>query len=353
MEIFELKEDSSRPHVEPYSTKGVSNEYELHSWLQHNPALLGEQLLIIGRESDFKKGRIDLLALDRYGNTVVIEVKQGDTATGSTSEDKILGQPQRYATSVESLDYEDLQEEYSRYLNNWETESDEKDLEDRFEQKFGQKPSIYNHYQRMVVVAEDITSSTVETAQYLVGEGLKLQCREVRQFVSPDGGSVALGGTTVVNYNLSDVRPPSHDDDPYYGEALDMVEGTLFDARDVLKAEMMDDVLTEYGGTPGIESKHPAHPDSVVYRTYIRPVNWTWVGIGISVYDEEHLSKIRENKDLFEEHGFSMNMDNTRDRVVATGRSMDDSDRAELETYLEELGQKYTELVRLGHEVFT
>ena len=353
MELFELSEDGDKSHAESYSTLDVASEYELHTWLQQNPSLLGEQLLILGRESDFKKGRIDLLALDRYGNTVVIEVKQGDTATGSTSEDKILGQPQRYATSVESLEYEDLQEEYSRYLRDWETESVEGDLATRFEQKFGQEPSIYNHYQRMVLVAEDITSSTIETAQYLVGEGLKLQCREVRQFVSPDESSVVLGGTTVVNYNLSDVRPPSHDNDAYYGEALDMVEETLFDTRDVLKAEMVDDVLTEYGSTPGIESNHPEHPESVVYRTYIRPADWTWVGIGISVYDEDHLREIRENKDLFEQHGFSMNMENTRDRIVAEGREMDDSDRAELDAYLEELATKYTELVRLGHEIFT
>ena len=54
-------------------------EENLENWVITDPSLLGEPLLIIGRQVMIPevKDRLDVLALDPQGNTVVIELKRG------------------------------------------------------------------------------------------------------------------------------------------------------------------------------------------------------------------------------------------------------------------------------------
>ncbi|MDX6768822.1 MAG: DUF4268 domain-containing protein [Elusimicrobiota bacterium] len=53
-------------------------EKNLEDWLGANPHLLGDDILLIGRQVKTDRGAfIDLLALDRHGRVVVIEVKRG------------------------------------------------------------------------------------------------------------------------------------------------------------------------------------------------------------------------------------------------------------------------------------
>ncbi len=54
-------------------------EQDLENWIESNPSILGEKLLIIGRQVSIPdvNDRIDLLALDTNGNVVIIELKKG------------------------------------------------------------------------------------------------------------------------------------------------------------------------------------------------------------------------------------------------------------------------------------
>ena len=54
-------------------------EQELESWIEANPIILGEPLMIVGRQVNVPgvNDRLDLLALDPQGNTVIIEIKRG------------------------------------------------------------------------------------------------------------------------------------------------------------------------------------------------------------------------------------------------------------------------------------
>ena len=60
----------------------ILERQHLEKWIEKNPDLLGEELLIITNEYDKfdkTKERLDLLALDREGNVVVIELKRDDS----------------------------------------------------------------------------------------------------------------------------------------------------------------------------------------------------------------------------------------------------------------------------------
>ena len=67
--------------VKSFSELGVTERNHLQEWLAHQPDCLGEELLIIQKEFDGfddTRERLDLLALDKDGNLVIIENKLDD-----------------------------------------------------------------------------------------------------------------------------------------------------------------------------------------------------------------------------------------------------------------------------------
>lgn len=65
-----------------FSGLKLKERHDLQEWLVNNPEVFGEELLIIQKEFDGFDGtkeRLDILALDKNGNVVVIENK-GDNS---------------------------------------------------------------------------------------------------------------------------------------------------------------------------------------------------------------------------------------------------------------------------------
>jgi RecB family endonuclease NucS len=96
--------DSSDAQVTQLESNSFENaeegEKEFVERLNANPDLLiNEPVLLIGHEHGFDIGRLDLLGLDEFGNTIVFEVKTGKSGTKSASEATILSQPQYYSVS--------------------------------------------------------------------------------------------------------------------------------------------------------------------------------------------------------------------------------------------------------------
>jgi len=56
--------------------EGRTEPYDLEPWLASNPEIIGSDIMIIGRQVKTKSGPIDLLGVDRSGNTVIIEIKR-------------------------------------------------------------------------------------------------------------------------------------------------------------------------------------------------------------------------------------------------------------------------------------
>jgi len=49
---------------------------DLEQWIKNNPAILGQDILVIGEQVTTKSGPIDLLGIDTSGNLVVVELKR-------------------------------------------------------------------------------------------------------------------------------------------------------------------------------------------------------------------------------------------------------------------------------------
>ena len=82
------------------SQLGLMERWDIQQWVGGNPRILEEGLLIIAEEfADFDRTRerLDLLAVDRAGDLVVIELKRDDSGTD------VHGQAIKYASYLEVL----------------------------------------------------------------------------------------------------------------------------------------------------------------------------------------------------------------------------------------------------------
>lgn len=86
----------------------------LQEWLVHQPDALGEDLLILQKEFDGfdeTRERLDLLALDKSGNLVVIENKLDDSGRDVT------WQALKYAAYVSGLTRTQIVDIHQQYLD--------------------------------------------------------------------------------------------------------------------------------------------------------------------------------------------------------------------------------------------
>ena len=79
-------QESERIKEVDFRELGYQERWDIQEWVAANPGILGEHLLIIGKEFDRfdrTKERPDLLAVDSDGKLVVIELKRDDTGANA------------------------------------------------------------------------------------------------------------------------------------------------------------------------------------------------------------------------------------------------------------------------------
>lgn len=278
MRVFNFANGQATSRTAELNHKAVDTEWQLESWLHANPeVILDEPLLIFGRQSKLDTGFPDLLALDQWGNVVVVELKKGQSGSGSASEETILSQPQNYAQSLSNYDYGDLDDLYRNYKTNvrdgeWEVDETavvEDSLKEAHETVFGSRVDepLFNTNQRMVILAEEITSRTENNARYLLEQGLAVQCVAVQWFRSPNGAArnhSLLVSSNVVDYPFSRVRPEDSKAD--HSELLAAVrDRTHPQIADVLQLESRGEA-TVGERVLKFTSHAPGHPKAAKYR---------------------------------------------------------------------------------------
>lgn len=170
-------------------------EQDLEGWIESNPAIVGSDILIIGRQVPTKSGPIDLLAVDRSGNTVIIEIKRGELPR------ECLAQAIDYASDVAEWTVERLDEECSDYA--------EKPLEDALAESF---PEIdlealnLNSAQRIVLVGFSIESSLERMIEWLSESyGVNVNAI-VLSYVKTSGGDELLTRTSIISEEMEEER---------------------------------------------------------------------------------------------------------------------------------------------------
>lgn len=162
--------------------------------------VLGEPLCVISRQPPLStsKQKIDLLALDRHGNAVIIELKRGKPSR--TAITQIL----EYAAGVAQLSFDDLEKLAYRWCQQQGQEFTS--LLARHSEFFDYEPgdirkSAFNQQQRLVLISEGVDARVLEVAEYLRTLGLDLTYISYFSYHAPDEILVAtetvLGGKLV------------------------------------------------------------------------------------------------------------------------------------------------------------
>lgn len=166
--------------IEPvtFSSQGLSERADLQEWLVANPMSLGEPLLIIQKEFDDFDGtyeRLDLLALDKEFNLVVIENKLDDSGRDVT------WQALKYASYCASLSTQDIVRMYQSYLDKYQAgDKAEEKLIEFFEGVAyeGLLNQTANGI-RIILVAARFRKEVTSTVLWLLNYNVRMQCHQV------------------------------------------------------------------------------------------------------------------------------------------------------------------------------
>ncbi len=162
-----------------FSDLGFRERNHLQEWIAKYPKCLGEDLLIIAKEFDgFKdtKERLDLLALDKQGNLVIIENKLDDSGRDVT------WQALKYASYCSSLKKEDVISIYQQYLGN--NGNAEDNISDFYDGKAISEILLNegNHSQRIFFVAKEFRKEVTSTVLWLANYNLQITCVKVTPY---------------------------------------------------------------------------------------------------------------------------------------------------------------------------
>ena len=135
--------------------QSLHKEETLEDWIEGNPALVGLDVLVLGRQiiTDHN-GRIDMLAIDRDGNLIIIELKRDRTPR------EVVAQILDYASWVSDLEAKDIDQIAQKKLG--------KSLEQAFLEKFSSPaPDTINTNHSMMIVASEFDASSKRIVEYL------------------------------------------------------------------------------------------------------------------------------------------------------------------------------------------
>ena len=168
-----------------YIETGFQKEYQelnLEEWMESNSDSIVEdgKLFIIGRQVVTNLGGyIDLLAVDRQGAIVVIELKRDRTPR------ETIAQALEYASFIESLDYNLVEDIYRVYMG------DENVILARDHQSYFELTSdeivTLNKDQRIVIIGQRISPEVRQTASFLRMKGIRTTCVEFSFFKTSEG----------------------------------------------------------------------------------------------------------------------------------------------------------------------
>ncbi|MBN1970897.1 MAG: DUF4268 domain-containing protein [Candidatus Delongbacteria bacterium] len=167
-----------------FSELGFKERENLQEWIANNSNALGEELLFIQKEFDGfddTKERLDLMALDKEGNIVVIENKLDDTGRDVT------WQVLKYASYCASLSKQQIKDIYQRYLDLYSINEDaETNLSEFFDSKDFDDLTL-NKFQRVILIAGNFRKEVTSTVLWLLNNyKLRIQCFKVTPYSHKD-----------------------------------------------------------------------------------------------------------------------------------------------------------------------
>lgn len=179
MPLYKISEDRKRlVRFDPYP---LELEDFLEGWIEQSPEVLGDDVLIIGRQVPTDAGDIDLLALNAAGDLLIVELKRGRGPRD------LIAQALDYVSVVEAWDRDRVEAVAIDYFRRVDApyETLEEALssragvpppEDEPDAALPQGPGELNRRQQVFVVAQDPGAASERMARFLCGKGIAVTC---------------------------------------------------------------------------------------------------------------------------------------------------------------------------------
>jgi len=164
-------------------------ESRTEDWVARRPEVLGESLLLIGRQIQLDQGkdRIDLLALDKSGNLVVIELKRD--WVGGTADLQAL----RYAALVSQWTLDDIRRQAE---DHWKSVGVDRGTFIQAVEEFCEETYELNAAQRIILAGRDVKPRLGSMALWLRSHGIDVRVVAISLF--KDGEQLYLQPQVVI-----------------------------------------------------------------------------------------------------------------------------------------------------------
>lgn len=194
MPIFELCNNEIRKITETtFSDAGVTERGDLQRLLRKQIDVIAPDTLVVSEEFgewDDSRRRIDLLALDRDANLVVIELKR--TEDGGHMELQAI----RYAAMISTLTFSKVVEIYGRYLQRINETIDPKASLLEFLGWESEDEDAFAQDVRIVLASAEFSKELTTAVMWLNDRGIDLRCVRMRPY--QDGERLLLDVQQVI-----------------------------------------------------------------------------------------------------------------------------------------------------------
>ena len=160
-----------------FQTLNLKERYDIEEWIENSPDILGEELLIIAKELALPSGiRLDLLALDKEANLVIIELKRDDSGKN------VEWQAIKYASYCSNFLKEDIFEYFAKYL-----QSSKEEAQSNIEEFIDEEIENLNEKQRIVLVSKEFHSDVASAVLWLRDYEIDIECIRLTPYLDGDG----------------------------------------------------------------------------------------------------------------------------------------------------------------------
>jgi|ERR1035437_3672003 hypothetical protein len=156
-----------------FSELDIKERFDIEEWIEKTPNILGEDLLVIGKEMILPSGkRLDLLCVDKEANLVVIELKRDDSGS------EVEWQAIKYTSYCSSFTPEEIYQYYAIYI-----QSSELDAQKKIEEFISSDIEKLNNKQRIVLVSKEFNSDVISAVLWLREYSIDIQCTRITPYL--------------------------------------------------------------------------------------------------------------------------------------------------------------------------
>lgn len=161
-----------------FSSLGLMERFDIQEWVEKMPNILGEELLVIGKEVILSSGkRLDLLCIDKKSCLVIIELKR------DYSGNEVDWQAIKYASYCSNYLPSEIYKKFSIYKN-----INEYKAQQLIEEFIEVDIESLNKSQRIILVSKKFNSEVISAVLWLRDYGVNMQCTRLSPYIDSEGG---------------------------------------------------------------------------------------------------------------------------------------------------------------------